>query len=214
MSGNQHITEPSDAPVEEESAEPREITPVDKQPGVVTEIETESEAEVPDPGPTGSVLHRAWLPVLLVVLLVAALVVVGFLVADARASARAEADRATVEEVAQSVTGDLTSINGADSQQNLNRLLGQATEPLRSQLTGLSQVFSTILRQGQVNSQGQVVAAGVESIGGGNANVIVGVNTLVKNSQAPTGLPRNYRMMVTLRYESGLWRASGVDVLP
>ncbi|WP_345417342.1 hypothetical protein [Pseudonocardia xishanensis] len=125
-----------------------------------------------------------------------------------------DTDRAAVSDVARQAVQNLVTIDGQNSQGNIDALLGLSTGEFRDQLTKVSGAFRAILQQGAVKSAGTIGSAGVETLDGDRATVLVTANTVVSNTEIPHGAQRNYRMVVELQRQDGQWMASSVEVAP
>ncbi|MEU7812262.1 hypothetical protein [Pseudonocardia sp. NPDC049154] len=151
--------------------------------------------------------------VALMLLVAAVALAVGTAVENHLAAGR-EADRAVVTDVASRAVQSLVTIDGQNSQGNVETLLNISTGEFRDQLTKVSGAFQAILQQGAVKSAGTIGTAGVETVDGDRATVLVTANTVVSNTEIPDGTQRNYRMVVELQRQDGQWMASSVEVAP
>lgn len=172
-----------------------------------------SESVEPFPGP-----HPAgrWLALMAVLVLVVVLALVGGVLEVVRVTGArtTEADRTEALRIARDAATALIIIDGRDAKQNLDRLLGESSAPLRDQLVQFAPAFQAIVTQGRVESQGQITSAGVESLDENGATVLLGVDTTVRNTEIPQGAPRNFRIAVGLRHDGDRWLASSLDVVP
>ena len=121
-------------------------------------------------------------------------------------------DREEALDVARTVSGQMVTLGATDAPQHVDVMLGLSTDPFRQQLTGMSAAFQEVLKEGRVATQGTVDSAGIETIGNGQAHVMVTAHTIIRNTQIPNGTPRDYRLQIGLREVDGAWRVSSVDV--
>ncbi|MBO0872772.1 MAG: hypothetical protein J2P19_05220 [Pseudonocardia sp.] len=166
-----------------------------------------SEAVPPAPrGPSRWVMQVTALTVALIALLALS----GLLFWQGRATNN-DVRRQAVASSAQAVVLLLSNIGASNAAQQLDSLSKQSTGEFRDQLNGYAAIFQKILRVGNVTSQANVTAAGIERMDADSATVLVAVSTVVTNSQLPAGQPRAYRLAVELQRSGTQWLASKVD---
>lgn len=172
--------------------------------------------DAPSEDSGGGRASRGWWAgmVTAVVLVVAAVALAITTIVVNQGAGGRDQDRAQASDIARQAVQSLVTIDGADPQGNIDKLLAISTGEFRDQLTRVSGTFSAILEQGAVKSAGTIGTAAVESIDGQKATVLVTANTNVRNSEIPNGTQRNYRMVVGLTKQDGAWRASSVEVSP
>ncbi|MCW2717496.1 MAG: hypothetical protein JWR81_1318 [Pseudonocardia sp.] len=167
----------------------------------------------PDP-PPGRPHPPTWVVSLLVALLVLALAGGAVLLLQVRAAARTEDDRTGALQAARQMVVNLMTLNHTAPQQSLDRVLQGSTGQFREQFSTEASAIKTVLQQAQVSSSGDVSEAGVAELDGDTATVLVASTATVKNSQAPQGEPRQYRMLVKLQKQSDAWLVSDVEFVP
>lgn len=175
-----------------------------------------------EPDDTTPPAGKSWTrPPLTTIVVVAALVagivaalVVGFgwrndasKLRDNRASA-AQAEKAAV--IAARLLLGLNQSSGPDT---LAKLKASATGDFAEQVTLLSDTVSGVLRAGQVQSQGNVAASGVEKSSAKEATVLLAATALVSNSELPNGELRTFRMVAHMTKVGDTWKVSGMDFL-
>ncbi|MFJ8816425.1 hypothetical protein [Amycolatopsis thermoflava] len=62
-----------------------------------------------------------------------------------------------------------------------------------------------------MTSTGQIADAGIERLSGDDATALVVASANVKNTQAPQGENRQYRLLLTLHREDGRWLVSELE---
>lgn len=146
-----------------------------------------------------------------VVIAAAAVVASALLWVHDRDGRVADARAADAVATAKSVVSDLTTLNKSTAKTSVDRVLAQTTGDFRQQFSASSSAFQAALDQGQVDSVGRVDAAGLVSADASSAQVLVASSSTVKNSAAPQGEPRFYRMKVSLARNGESWLVSNVE---
>jgi Mce-associated membrane protein len=177
------------------------------------ESESESESDPDRAAPAGATRWTTAAVALVVVII--ALVVLGLLclsrVQDDNAAA--SRDQQILQDARQMVV-NLTTLKQATAQQDIARLLQGATGQFRQQFGDASGSFQTVLHQAQVDSTGQVKEAAIESSDDQKASVLVAASATVKNTEAPQGQSRVYRMRVSMEHSGDSWLVSNVEFVP
>ncbi|MGI8762038.1 MAG: hypothetical protein ACR2LF_12240 [Jatrophihabitantaceae bacterium] len=124
---------------------------------------------------------------------------------DAVAGYRSAAVGAARQEVL-----DLTTLSAATAPADVKRLLDGATAEFRDRFAQQATAFQTALAQGEVTSTGTTTSAGLVSLDGDTATVIVAATATVKNTQSPRGAARSYRFTVTVRHVGARWLVSSL----
>jgi Mce-associated membrane protein len=164
--------------------------------------------------PPGHSRPPAAVVALLVVLLVCALAGGTVLLLQKRATATAEDDRAGALQAARQMVVNLMTLDHNAPQESLDRVTQGATGQFREQFSTQASAIQTILQQAAVSSSGEVSEAGVAQLDRDSATVLVASTALVKNTQAPQGEPRQYRMLIKLQKQADNWLASDVEFVP
>lgn len=86
-----------------------------------------------------------------------------------------------------------------------------ATGPFKAQFDQVAASFSRVLDQGKVQSTGTVKEAGIIRVDDSSATVLAAVSSVVKNTEAPDGQQRVYRMRVSLTGHDDTWQVSNVE---
>ena len=125
---------------------------------------------------------------------------------DDRADARADAVKAARQEAL-----NLTSVDGTDIQQDLDRVLEGASGTFRQEFEAQSQRLTTVLEQNQVRAQGEVLDAGLSRFDGDTATALVVIDSVVANKEIPDGQTRTYRMQLQLERVGDRWLTSQLE---
>ncbi len=112
---------------------------------------------------------------------------------------------------AHQVAVDLVTLRYDNARDDLDQILTSTTGDFRQQFADVSGSFEKVLGDGQVQSTGQVELAGISKIDDGQATVLAAVTSTVKNTEAPDGERRTYRMRLTLDDIDGDWLVSNVE---
>ncbi|AHI01067.1 hypothetical protein GCM10010174_13290 [Kutzneria viridogrisea] len=173
------------------------------------------EPEPQDPAPRGRPNWRARAALAALCLVVAGLTSLGTVlwlqVGDANA---AEQTRLAAVQAARQVAVNLTTVSKDSAQQDVQRLMDSATGSFRDQFGEQAEVFRKVLQQADVTSQGTVREAGVSSADADSAVVLAAVSATVKNTDAPTGEQRQYRMRMHLTKDGDRWLVSDLEFVP
>ena len=192
-----------------ENAEPTEAAEETGPAEVREKAETVGTAGEDAPGRATDRQRRLAL-VLTVVLvgLVAAAVTGGGLLSRSQA---VERDGAEAVAAARQVAVKLTSMKAPTADVDLQRLIDSSTGEFRAEFADRQQPFVEIVRKAQVDTSGEVVAAGLDSAQGDTAHILVAVRSTVRNAAAQEGEARDYRLGITVQRIDGRWLASKVD---
>jgi Mce-associated membrane protein len=155
---------------------------------------------------------RNFAVVAVAIAVVAVLAVYGYQrYASAKGADSVAADRQRTVLAARTEVLALTTVSAKSSQADIKRLLAGATPEFRDQFQQQAQAFVTALKEADVTSTGSIASAGIESMKGDTAVVLVAATGTVKNKNTDKAEPRNYRLRVTLNKSSGKWLVSGMD---
>ncbi len=125
--------------------------------------------------------------------------------------ARAD-DRAAATAAARQAAVNLTMINFATADADIQRILASGTGEFADQFTTNLDSYKDLVKQGKVVTTGEVKEAGLVSLDGKTAKVSVALSSTVKNDQTPDGEERAYRMLIEVhRQADGRWLASRVE---
>ncbi|MGW5145888.1 hypothetical protein [Rhodococcus koreensis] len=145
------------------------------------------------------------------VIAIAALVVGGLSWTNLRTEQAAQSRDEQVLETARQVVVNLVTLRHQSVDEDIQRVADGTTGPFRDQFTSASGSFGDVLNQGQVESTGEVKEAGLVEADDDHAVVLAAVTSTVKNTEAPDGEIRVYRMKVSLDSADGNWLVSDVE---
>ena len=141
----------------------------------------------------------------------AALVVGGVSWTNLRAEQAAQSRDEQILETARQVVVNLVTLRHQSVDEDIQRVADGTTGPFRDQFTSASGSFGDVLNQGRVESTGEVKEAGLVTSDDEHAVVLAAVTSTVKNTEAPDGEIRVYRMKVSLDSVDGNWLVSDVE---
>lgn len=114
-------------------------------------------------------------------------------------------------ETARTVLAGLVSLNHNSAQHDLDRIAESTTGEFLNQFNSVAATFAQVLDDGKVESTGTVREAAVLKATDDSATVLAAVTSEVKNTQAPDGQQRVYRMKANLSNDNGEWLVSNVE---
>ncbi len=207
--------------LESGSLEPGSLEPGALEPGAPESGSLESEslepataAEAGSPAMPGRAAGaRGWtaaLAALLAALLVG-LVVGGVFLARVRHFDDLAGSRQAAVAGARTAVADLTTADYRQPQQYAARLRGDATGSFLRLFTNSATGFRAVLAQGIVQTAGHAAFVGVQQASPGRMRLAVLAYVTVKNSQAPSGAQRTYRLSVTMVLAGSRWLISNVE---
>jgi Mce-associated membrane protein len=109
---------------------------------------------------------------------------------------------------------DLTSIGYPTVDADVQRVLAASTGSFNEEFQQRSAAFSEVVRQAKATSEGSVTDAGVESVSGDSAQILVAVSVKTSNAGAPEQEPRYWRMRITVQNVGGSMKAANVGFVP
>lgn len=159
-------------------------------------VEDAAAADVPKKPPMSRV-KLATIVGLVVVVALGGLV--GWLGWRANESRQAEQQRQLFLQVGRQAAINLTTIDYNDADAAVERILESATDTFYDDFSQRSQPFAEVVRQAKSTSSGEVTSAGLESIEGDHAQVLVAVTVKTSNVGAQEQPPRSWRMRITVK---------------
>ncbi|WP_216892872.1 hypothetical protein [Nocardia alni] len=147
----------------------------------------------------------------LTVAIIALIAITAVLLVDNHANDAHEQRDAAVTAAARRMVADLTTLNRTSVEPDITRILGETTGSFRDQFTHQADSFREVIAKGAVDSTGSVAESGVISADDDHAQVLVASTSTVRNSDAPNGQERVYRMKVSLQHVGGGWLVSDVE---
>ncbi|MBC6461370.1 nuclear transport factor 2 family protein [Actinomadura sp. HBU206391] len=129
--------------------------------------------------------------------------------------ARDAADReAGAEQAARQTAVNMVSIDYRNIQQGIDRVLGGMTGDIKNQWATQAKTISDTATKNQATSTVQSVRAGVVSIDGDSAEVIVAVTAVTSSPKVKQAAPRYYRFSMDLKRVDGRWLVSKLGLVP
>lgn len=113
--------------------------------------------------------------------------------------------------VARQVVANLVTLRHGSADTDVQRIRDGATGEFLNQIGDTTGGFAAVLKQGRVDSIGEANEVAILSSNNKTATVIAAVTSQVKNSEAPEGQPRVYRMKLQLTHVGDRWLVSGVE---
>lgn len=121
-----------------------------------------------------------------------------------------EARRSLFLEVGRQSALNLTTIDFADVDADIQRVVDSATGAFRQDFEQRSPQLADFVRKAQSKTEGNVTEAGIESIDGDSATVLVAVSVKASDHEAPDQPLRLWRMRIDLREDAGNVKVSNV----
>jgi Mce-associated membrane protein len=106
---------------------------------------------------------------------------------------------------------NLTTLNYTDTDADVKRILDSTTGSFHDDFQKGSQPFANALKQARSKSEGTVTAAGLESLDGEEAQVLVAVSVTTSNALAPEQEPRSWRMRIGVKKVGEQHKVSAVQ---
>lgn len=112
---------------------------------------------------------------------------------------QAQEQRESYVQVARQAAINLTTISYAQADADVQRIIDSTTGEFREDFTQRSRPFLDVVKQAQSESEGTVTEAGLESVDGDRADVLlaVSVRTTIAGTVQPE--PRRWRMRISLQ---------------
>jgi Mce-associated membrane protein len=114
-------------------------------------------------------------------------------------SQQAQAQRSLFLEVGRQGALNLTTISYTEADADVARILDSATGAFRDDFQKRSQPFIQVVKQAQSKTEGTITAAGLESVNGDSAQVLVAVSVKTTNAGAPEQQPHAWRMRIDVQ---------------
>ncbi|MGA5546195.1 mammalian cell entry protein [Mycobacterium sp. NPDC051198] len=109
---------------------------------------------------------------------------------------------------------NLTTIDFADADADVKRILDVATGQFYDDFARRSQPFVDVVKQAKSKSEGTVTAAGLSSVEDDEAQALVTVSVRTSNAGAPEQQPRLWRMRIDVQRVDGAVKVSNVQFVP
>jgi Mce-associated membrane protein len=170
------------------------------------ESDTSYDEDVDRPGASGTPLALA-IGVIMVVGLAA---LTGWLGFRTHQTQQAEAQNSLFLQVGRQGALNLTTISYTEAEADVARILDSATGAFHDDFQKRSQPFIEVVKQAQSKTEGTVTAAGLESVNGDSAQVLVAVSVKTTNAGAPEQQPHAWRMRIDVQKVSDGVKVSNV----
>ncbi len=190
----------------------------EKKPTTPTTEDTRLEEEKPGqdenaPRPTTNRLGLV-LTSLFVVVVLALLAGGVYLFLANRATNAEDAQAERFVQTARQTVLNLTTIHPDSAQEDVDRLLAGASGDFKAEFEGREGPFVDVVKQARVDSNGEIIEAGIENSSDDTADVLVAARAMVKNSDAEEPQPRDFRLRVTVADDGDVMTASRVEFVP
>jgi Mce-associated membrane protein len=152
--------------------------------------------------------------VLLGVLIIALVVVAGVVGLSLQEKRDAERQRTAALRAARQTAVNLSSLDHKQVQPSIDRVLSGLTGTAKDNWASQSKTLAETLTKARSVSTAQSVRAGVVSIDGDSAEVIVAVTALTTMPKVPQGSPRDFRYRMALTHNDGRWLVSDLGLIP
>jgi Mce-associated membrane protein len=171
----------------------------------------DSSAESTSTAGNGAGRRLTALCAVLLVLFVSAVAAATVFTVQSRDGREVTARNDAVLSTARAAAVNLVTLRYSSARDDLDRILASTTGDFRNQFSDVSGSFEKVLGDGQVDSTGQVNEAGVVTSDENAATVLAAVTSTVKNTEAPDGEERTYRMKISLEHIDESWLVSNVE---
>jgi Mce-associated membrane protein len=122
-----------------------------------------------------------------------------------------DATRAQVVDIASEKVLVLTRFSDKTSERDTRRLLEGVTDEFRDSYRTQIEAFGAAVTRDRVTATGTIASAGVKSLEGDTALVLVAATRTVQNKRTDKPEPRYYRLLVELKRAGGGWLVNGLE---
>ena len=137
-----------------------------------------------------------------------------WLAVRANESQHLQQQRALFLEAGRQGAVNLTTIDHTRVEADIQRVLDSSVGVFHDEFQRNATAFTDVVRQSQSTTEGTVTAAGIESVDGDTAEVLVSVTVTTSNSAAPEQQPRHWRMRLTVQDAGDGAKISNVGFVP
>ncbi|TAJ41797.1 MAG: mammalian cell entry protein [Chitinophagaceae bacterium] len=138
-------------------------------------------------------------------------VLAGWLGFRAHAAQQQQALRSLYVQTARQAALNLTTISYTEADADIRRILDSTTGAFRDDFQRRAEPFVAVVKQARSKSEGTVTEAGLESVNGDGAQVLLAVSVRTSLAEAPAGPPRNWRMRISVAKDGAGARISNVQ---
>lgn len=212
--GQQHPTQPgetqgADPLLAEDPPDHAESAEDDEMPAALSD--RDDEAPTP-PRRRLSPVRLAAVTGLVVVVVVGA--VAGWLGFQAYQARQDQQQRELYLRVGRQGAVNLTTLDWQNIDSDVQRILDLATGTFYDDFSKRAQLFADVVKKAQSKSVGTVTEAGLESVSGNEAQVLVAVSVKTSNLGAAEQAPRAWRMRIDVERTDGGPKVSNVVFVP
>ncbi len=144
-------------------------------------------------------------------LVVAVGALVGWLGLRAHQAQEGQALKNLYVQTARQAALNLTTISYTEADTDILRILDASTGAFREDFQRRSEPFVAVVKQARSKSEGTVTEAGLESVTGDGAQVLLAVSVRTSLAEGPAGPPRNWRMRISVAKDAAGARISNVQ---
>ncbi|MFE3229215.1 hypothetical protein [Nocardia sp. NPDC059228] len=180
-------------------------------------IDGEESEESTSAEPSTPVPERTTHPKLAAAVLILSALLIGVAISATHFNLDVHENRAATErdhavlDTGRRVAAELVTLDHNSAQRDLDSIAANSTGSFRDQFSKVSGTFASVLSQGRVESTGEVKEVGISSADDHHATVLAAVTSTVKNTEAPDGQLRVYRMKMSLDKIDSKWLVSNVE---
>lgn len=109
---------------------------------------------------------------------------------------------------------NLTTINYTEADTDIQRILDSSTGQFYDDFSKRAPAFVDVVKQAQAKTDGRIVEAGLESVNGDSARVLVAVLVTTSNKGATDQPPRHWRMRVDVQKVGDTVKVANVGFVP
>ncbi|MFI6367686.1 hypothetical protein ACIBG0_33610 [Nocardia sp. NPDC050630] len=109
---------------------------------------------------------------------------------------------------------NLTTIRWDQADADVKRIIDGSTGAFRDDFSSRSASFADVVKQAKSTSEGTINAAGLESLDGNTAKVLIGAGITTRTVAEPNPTPKAWRMRITVEESGGKKLTSNVELVP
>ncbi|MCK8647102.1 mammalian cell entry protein [Mycobacterium colombiense] len=140
--------------------------------------------------------------------------VAGWLAYRAEQSNQANHQRTVFLDTARQAAVNLTTLSYSEIDADVKRIVDSSTGNFHDEFQQRAAAFIDAVKQAQSKSVGTVTAAGVQSMSGPQAQVMVAVSVKTSNAGVPEDEPRAWRMRISVTKDGEGAKVSDVQFVP
>jgi Mce-associated membrane protein len=109
---------------------------------------------------------------------------------------------------------NMLSLDFKRAKEDVQRVIDSSTGQFRDDFQQRAKDFTTVVEQSKVVTEGSVNAAGVQSIDGNSALVVVAATSRITNAAGAKDEPRRWRLKVSVTDDGGQYKMSKLEFVP